>query len=785
MQGDFYLGDSLVQPALGRLTVDGRTFPVRAKVMDLLGYFAGHPGEVISKDRLLDDVWGSQAISESALTRTVTELRQALGDNAEAPRILETIPKRGYRLVAPVTPCPVSSTTPPTASPHQVRTHFPAIFGVATVGVLVLVLGAWLWGTNSGSATRALKTGQGEASSLPFAARDWVLVAAFENRTGEPVFDDVLEQALNRELVGSGFVNLAPRPRVEDVLALMKKPADQRLDASVAREVALRDGGIRAVLTGSIRNVGGAYALTTEIVNPIDGRVMANITADVQAPGDLLERVRAQALRVRQTLGEALPSIERAQVALQKVTTPSLQALQLYSRAAALLEGDVWRWRAEAMGRYRSAEALLRKSTDADPLFASAWLVLAHAVRQQDRPRSEYLPLAERAMALSGTVSSPERYLIEGFTHTSRWDGSVANRRELDVAARAYEALLQLTPDHYWALLELVETYRDLGRFEEADRVTLQAARVRPHSPRFAADSAKIHINHGDLTSARTIITRMLTGAEGAEDRAVDAYDSLEWARLWEAHEAWLNHDVKRALAVARAAEQKWIASTSLVWHAKLQALYTGLGTFEDAVRVANRIEPVERRDWFLAYIALNHGRMQELRQMLRPERENFELLHNRFGMLVRAGWVGRAEWVERERVRRKVSLPWYIKADQEGQLRAAEGRYAEAIALMEPLKSVPGTRFYVDDAMAVSLRGVGDLPAAILKLERVSDSRARAVTYDGWQVYAWLRCRVRLAEFYREAGRQADADRVFAEVRTLLSVAEADHPLWPRVSTQ
>ena len=170
---------------------------------------------------------------------------------------------------------------------------------------------------------------------------------------------------------------------------------------------------------------------------------------------------------------------------------------------------------------------------------------------------------------------------------------------------------------------------------------------------------------------------------------------------------------------------------------------------------------------------------------MVRPERRNFDLLHNHFGALVQGGWFGAAEWVERERDRRKVSLPWYILADQVGQLRAAQGRYAEAIALMEPLKTLPGNRFNVDDAMAVSLRGIGDLPAAILKLERVSDSRAKAVTNDGWQVHSWLRCRVRLAEFYREAGRQAEADRVFAEVRTLLSVAEADHPLRPRLSAQ
>lgn len=99
---DFRLDDWLVQPAQCRLSKDGQTRQVRPKVMDLLTYLGTHRGEVVSKSQLLNDVWGTEAVSESALTRTVTELRQALGDSAEAPRLLETIPKRGYRLIASV-----------------------------------------------------------------------------------------------------------------------------------------------------------------------------------------------------------------------------------------------------------------------------------------------------------------------------------------------------------------------------------------------------------------------------------------------------------------------------------------------------------------------------------------------------------------------------------------------------------------------------------------------------------------------------------------------------------
>jgi TolB-like protein/DNA-binding winged helix-turn-helix (wHTH) protein len=99
---DFRLEDWLVQPAQCRLSNNARKVQVRPKVMDLLTHLANHVGKVVSKDQLLDGVWGAGVVSESALTRTVTELRQALGDDAGNPRLLETIPKRGYRLIGSV-----------------------------------------------------------------------------------------------------------------------------------------------------------------------------------------------------------------------------------------------------------------------------------------------------------------------------------------------------------------------------------------------------------------------------------------------------------------------------------------------------------------------------------------------------------------------------------------------------------------------------------------------------------------------------------------------------------
>src|SRR5262245_40312585 len=142
---DFRLDDWLVQPAQCRLSREGRTLQVRPKVMDLLTYLAAHAGEVVSKEQLLNEVWGAQAVSESALTRTVTGLRQALGCvGADWPRLLETIPQRGYRLIGSV-----SSIRSDVAAiaPHQVRRTSGKTrlgFAVAAIGLVGAVV-AWTW----------------------------------------------------------------------------------------------------------------------------------------------------------------------------------------------------------------------------------------------------------------------------------------------------------------------------------------------------------------------------------------------------------------------------------------------------------------------------------------------------------------------------------------------------------------------------------------------------------------------------------------------------------------
>jgi DNA-binding winged helix-turn-helix (wHTH) protein len=99
---EFWVGDWLVVPALNRLTMGQESVQIELKLMEVLVHLAERPGELVSKRDLMDAVWQVEAISDGTLTRAIALLRKALGDDARHPRYIETIPKRGYRFIAPV-----------------------------------------------------------------------------------------------------------------------------------------------------------------------------------------------------------------------------------------------------------------------------------------------------------------------------------------------------------------------------------------------------------------------------------------------------------------------------------------------------------------------------------------------------------------------------------------------------------------------------------------------------------------------------------------------------------
>jgi DNA-binding winged helix-turn-helix (wHTH) protein len=136
---DFRLAEWMVQPSLNRLNLGERVVQIEPKQMDVLVFLAGAAGEVVSKQQIIDAVWPDLFITESVISRAIAGLRRALGDDAKQPRFIETILKRGYRLIAEVADPPAS----PSAKTRETTRPSAAVDSGAS---LPYVVGQWVRG---------------------------------------------------------------------------------------------------------------------------------------------------------------------------------------------------------------------------------------------------------------------------------------------------------------------------------------------------------------------------------------------------------------------------------------------------------------------------------------------------------------------------------------------------------------------------------------------------------------------------------------------------------------
>jgi DNA-binding winged helix-turn-helix (wHTH) protein/tetratricopeptide (TPR) repeat protein len=408
---DFRVGDWLVEPSLSRLSRNGTALRLRPQLIDLLVVLAEHAGRTVSKETILTRVWQGQHVAESGMTRCIAEIRQALGDDAHEPTLLQTIPKRGYRLVAPVvyvgsedgprdrgnaTPAPSPAETPlpdsPPDSPRQApaprRTRrFPwTVWSV--VGVTLLL--ALAWGAAGWSRTPVLTE------------RDTVLLADVANTTGDSAFDGTLKLALAVNLGQAPFLHILSAEHVRTALTLMGRSSDQPVLGEVALEVCRREGAA-VLLAGSISRMGTHYAVGVEAIGCRSGDSIGRELLEVDSKDRVLTALETASVRLRRTLGESRASLRQYDVPIVRATTPSLEALK------ALSLGDYNREHA----RLGDALTCYRRATELDPQFAVAWARRGAAARNLGE-YEESTPALQKAYELRDRVSEPERFYILG-----------------------------------------------------------------------------------------------------------------------------------------------------------------------------------------------------------------------------------------------------------------------------------------------------------------------------------------------------------------------------------
>ena len=160
--------------------------------------------------------------------------------------------------------------------------------------------------------------------------KDTIVLADFENKTGDPVFDDTLRQGLSVELQQSPFLSLISDQQVQQTLALMGQPKEARLTSEVAQQICERTASA-VVLEGSIASLGSQYVLGLRARNCNTGSILDQEQIQAARREDVLNSLSEIARKLRTRLGESLATVEKHSTPLADATTPSLEALKAYS----------------------------------------------------------------------------------------------------------------------------------------------------------------------------------------------------------------------------------------------------------------------------------------------------------------------------------------------------------------------------------------------------------------------------------------------------------------------
>lgn len=312
----FRLGDWQIEPMVGRASKGDRVVHLRAKVMDLLVFLVEREGQVVSKDELLNGVWHTEYVSESALTRVVTELRQAFGDDVERPWLIETIPKRGYRLIAPVVATGESvsgrivgteatSRTMDSDARSGRRPFWPS------VAVTVLALAA------AGLFLRVFVLRDSFSfGAAPVDERIRLAVLPFSNLTDDPA-QEYFTDGMTEELI-SQIGRLHPQRLgvIARTSAMSYKNGQRRVD-----EIG-RDLGVRYVVEGSVRREAGQLRVTARLVRAADQLDLWVETYD-RMPSEVFAIQRDIAVRVSRSLALTLLGDDPTSPQLRtRTTTP-------------------------------------------------------------------------------------------------------------------------------------------------------------------------------------------------------------------------------------------------------------------------------------------------------------------------------------------------------------------------------------------------------------------------------------------------------------------------------
>src|ERR1700722_17290340 len=382
----------------------------------------------------------------------------------------------------------VQAAHPPGKTAETVRKWpYPA----AAMVLLILVAAALVWWKYKPVASPSGPTsGEKGASTAPGATKDSIILADFVNHTGDPVFDTTLNQALQIDLEQSPVINIVSQQHLAQSVKYLGKPSDTPLTPEIAREIGEREG-VKAILTGTIANLGKQYVITLSAQNTATGDEIVSEQAQAPDKEHVLEALGKAAAAMRGKLGEDLESIKKLDTPFGQATTSSLEAFRAYAL------GDKAHAKAHDIPE---AEGHYLRATELDPNFAMAYarLGVVSINSGQVTKANKYF---SKAYELSKNVSERERLYITGHYYEVV-EGNIPKVVEtLQEAIQAYPGQI----DNY---ININVAYQTLGQYEQGLPYAQKAVEIDPQDSIAAENLLSDYIALGRMADVKRELER-------------------------------------------------------------------------------------------------------------------------------------------------------------------------------------------------------------------------------------------------------------------------------------
>src|SRR5436309_3160137 len=197
---------------------------------------------------------------------------------------------------------------------------------------------------------------------------DVILLANFVNNTGDPIFENSLDKALEIKLTESPFLSLFPEASVHATMGMMRHDPNERVTQDLGIEICKRQG-LKAVVVPEIAAFGSRYLITLDAVDVQNQKSIARRQEEAESKDKVIAALGKAASGLRKQLGENLKSLEKYNAPLDLATTSSLEALQAYREGMTQFRS----------GKTRESIAFFERAVELDPQFCSAYSMLGHA----------------------------------------------------------------------------------------------------------------------------------------------------------------------------------------------------------------------------------------------------------------------------------------------------------------------------------------------------------------------------------------------------------------------